>query len=173
MYALIEEWGGTAYLTRDRDVGLYKDNPTTSLREKKREDLINRIEKARSAGGNILLSIHMNAHPSPKWYGAQVFYHKDSKEGEKLAKIIQEELIRVLDKTNKRKAKKASNYYILNKSNEIGIVAVIIEMGFLSNPQEEYKFTKDEHQEKAAWAIFTGLIRYMFESENIPKDTNI
>lgn len=173
LYTLIEEWGGTAFLTRDKDIGLYEDNPATSLRKKKQEDLINRIKKANSAGGNVLLSIHMNAHPSPQWHGAQVFYHKNSKDGEKLAKIIQEELIRVLDKANKREAKKASDYYILNKSYEMGIVAVIIETGFLSNPQEEYKFTEDEHQEKAAWAIFTGLIRYLFESENIPKDINI
>ena len=48
----------------------------------------------------------MNAHPSPKWYGAQVFYHKNSKDGEKLAGFIQEELVRILDKDNKRQAKK-------------------------------------------------------------------
>ncbi|HHU69995.1 MAG TPA: N-acetylmuramoyl-L-alanine amidase, partial [Thermoanaerobacterales bacterium] len=76
LYTLIEEWGGTAVLTRDEDVGLYRDDPNTTLRKKKQEDLINRVEKARLLGGNILLSIHMNAHLSPKWYGAQVFYHK-------------------------------------------------------------------------------------------------
>ena len=135
--------------------------------------MINRVEKARLLGGNILLSIHMNAHLSPKWYGAQVFYHKNSKDGEKLAELIQEELVRILDKDNKRQAKKASNYYILEKSNEIGIIAVIIEVGFLSNPQEEHRLSDDKYQEKAAWAIFTGLMRYLFESENVPNDSNI
>lgn len=173
LYTLIEEWGGTAVLTRDEDVGLYRDDPNTTLRKKKQEDLINRVEKARLLGGNILLSIHMNAHLSPKWYGAQVFYHKNSKDGEKLAELIQEELVRILDKDNKRQAKKASNYYILEKSNEIGIIAVIIEVGFLSNPQEEHRLSDDKYQEKAAWAIFTGLMRYLFESENVPNDSNI
>lgn len=173
LYTLIEEWGGTAVLTRDKDVGLYRDDPNTTLRRKKQEDLVNRVEKARLLGGNIFLSIHMNAHPSPKWYGAQVFYHKNSKDGEKLAELIQEELVRILDKNNKRQAKKASNYYILEKTNELGINAVIIEVGFLSNPQEEQRLLDDKYQEKAAWAIFTGLMRYLFENERVPGNSNI
>ena len=74
LYTLIEEWGGTAVLTRDKDVGLYSDDQYYLAKEKQ-EDLLNRVEKAGYLA-NILLSIHMNAHPSPKWYGAQVFYHK-------------------------------------------------------------------------------------------------
>lgn len=172
LHSLIHEWGGIAVLTRDQDIGLYRDDPTTSLRRKKQEDLRNRIEIAREIGGRLFLSIHLNAHPSPRWYGAQVFYHKDSNEGERLARLIQEEMVRVLDKNNRRRAKKAENYYILEKSEEHGIHAVIIEAGFISNPYEERLLKDDQYQEKVAWAIFTGLMRYLFEEGDEDKSSN-
>lgn len=44
--------------------------------------------------------------------------------------------------------------------------AVLIECGFLSNPMEERLLMDSKYQEKIAWAIYIGVIRYFNEQEN-------
>lgn len=155
--AYIEESGGVAVMIREDDEGLYSmDSPN-----KKREDMKNRKQIISESEADVLISIHLNSFPQSQYYGAQVFYPEDSKSSKLLAKIMQQELRRVLDRNNERVEKGTENYYILKDN---AIPSVLIECGFLSNPEEERLLGQPWYQEKIAWSIYIGLLRYFTES---------
>ena len=159
---LIEQNGGIVILTRDEDVGLYTENSPT-VRAKKNEDLRNRRILINESEPDVFLSIHLNSFPQSQYYGAQTFYKKGSEESKKLAFLIQEELRNVLDKNNKRVPQPRDSVYIIR---EVSAPSVLIECGFLSNPQEERLLNDSKYQEKIAWSIYIGIIRYFNELEN-------
>lgn len=151
-----EKSGYKVYMTREEDKGLYED--TGTIRKKKREDLANRCKLKEELNADMFLSIHLNMFPQSKYSGAQVWYssYEDSK---KLANIIQNTLREELDPNNNRKEKPAlDSYRILRDGYKAP--AVIIECGFLSNPEEEAKLKSDEYQQKIAEAIAKGVNKY-------------
>ncbi len=129
---LLEESGSLVLMTRDEDVGLYSESG--SIRDRKNEDLRNRKEIFDESNADVILSIHLNSFPQGQYYGAQTFYPQSSENSKLLAELIQEELIRVLNNGNTRKAKAKNDVYILQ---DVKVPIVIIECGFLSNPNEE------------------------------------
>lgn len=153
----IEQSGGIAIMTREEDVGLYTEKSTT-LRQMKTEDLINRKELILAADCEVFISIHLNSFPKSKYYGAQTFYMKDDFISQELANIIQEELKHVLDKENYRQPSQRDDVYLLK---EMEIPTVLVECGFLSNPIEEQLLVTDEYQEKIAWSIYVGIMKYL------------
>jgi N-acetylmuramoyl-L-alanine amidase len=154
---LVEQSGGIVVMTREEDKGLYTEKSTT-LREKKTEDLINRKALIEDAGCQLFVSIHMNSFTNTKHSGAQTFYYDGYIENEKLASIIQEELKVVLDKGNRRAAAIRDDVYLIK---ELPIPSVLVEAGFLSNPEEEKLLQTEEYQEKIAWAIYVGIMKYL------------
>ncbi|MEG6567723.1 N-acetylmuramoyl-L-alanine amidase CwlD [Thermoanaerobacterium saccharolyticum] len=148
---LIEESGGITLMTREDDTLSDKDIM---------KDLKNRVHAGNDVKGDILLSIHLNSFPDPRYKGAQVFYQKNSKEGKLLAELIQDELRKTLDPNNDRMAKETSTFYILRHAK---MPAVIIECGFMSNPEEERLLNDENYQYKIAWAIYKGVNRYFKE----------
>lgn len=152
----IEQSGGIAIMTREEDKGLYTSKSKT-LREMKTEDLQNRRKLIVEADCEVFVSIHLNSFTKARYYGAQTFYMKDDQVSQDLANIIQEELKHVLDKDNNRQPTARDDVYLLK---EMSIPTVLVEGGFLSNPVEEKLLTTDEHQEKIAWAIYVGIMKY-------------
>lgn len=134
----------------DRDFGT-----SPKLLPRKREDLAYRIHTAMKSHADIYLSIHANSFPDQKQYGPQVFYHPDSIEGKNLAENIQASLNKL--STKKRVAKANQSYFILKNTD---MVAVTVEVGFLSNEQEEAKLKEAEYQQQLAMAIFEGIGNY-------------
>lgn len=159
--SLLEQSGAIVIMTRTDDKGLYTSKSKT-LREKKTEDLKNRRKIIEDSEAELFISIHMNSFTSSKYYGAQTFFNKGSIEGEKLANTIQNEFRERLDKDNLRTSTARDNIYVLK---EINIPAVLVEAGFLSNPVEESLLKKEGHQEKLAWSIFSGLIKYIEDQD--------
>ncbi|HCG4536361.1 TPA: N-acetylmuramoyl-L-alanine amidase, partial [Salmonella enterica subsp. enterica serovar Typhi str. AG3] len=104
------------------------------------------------------LTIHANAIPEEKWRGAQVFYHKDGHQNsELLAKSIQSTIKESLQNTE-REALAIKQIYLLKKA---AVPAVLVETGFLSNPEERDLLASQEYQEKMAAAIVTGIESYV------------
>ena len=157
---LLEESGAVAILTRDADYGLYSDRGR--IRDKKNEDLKNRQELINNSEADLFISIHLNSFSQSQYYGAQTFYPKDSPDSKKLAELIQEELIRVLDNGNHRTPKTKSDTYLMKNCK---LPTALVECGFLSNPMEERLLQDSEYQEKIAWSIYVGILRY-FNEEN-------
>lgn len=152
----IEACGGTAIMTRTEDVELCSKTPQITWKTRWRKDLETRVQIAERNSADVLVSIHANSIGSAAWRGAQVFYQKGESDSEQLAESIQESLNQVLGNTTRSTV--ASDYYLLRNASMAG---VIVEVGFLSNPQEARNLASPRYQEKAAWAILQGLLRYL------------
>ena len=106
----------------------------------------------------LTVSIHQNSYPEEYVHGAQVFYYTGSMGSETLASGIQDQLVRGLDPENHRKVKANDSYYLLKKTK--GTI-VIVECGFLSNQAEAEKLCDEEYQDRIAWLIHKGILRYL------------
>ena len=152
----LEQSGSIVIMTRTTD----DDVDGMDGVKHKSKDMAER--KKLAEGGDILVSIHQNSFTQPSVKGAQTFYNQNSAKGEKLAKLIQSSIKTYADSKNRREAKSNTNYYVL-KATEIP--AVIVECGFLTNPEEEEKLNSEEYQDKLAWSIYLGIVKYFEELE--------
>ncbi|MFG6394572.1 MAG: N-acetylmuramoyl-L-alanine amidase CwlD [Lachnospiraceae bacterium] len=141
-------------MTRETDTGLYNENDSN----KKAADLKRRVELMNSEKPDVIVSIHQNSFTQESSKGAQVFYQASSEEGKKFAEIMQKQLSESLDKSNSRVAKPNADYYILKNSES---VAIIVECGFLSNPQEAQMLVNKDYQKKVAEAVADGTLCYL------------
>ena len=149
--ALLEKTGAKVVVTRDGD---------TALAETKKEDMHKRKAIKESSNADIFVSIHMNKFSQAKYSGAQVFYAKDEN-SQKLGEHIQNAMVNLLNPENNRKAKATDgNVYILKES---AVPSVIVECGFLSNAEEEALLQQNEYQQKVAWSIYSGILKYFDE----------
>ena len=153
LHLLLSQAGSNVIILREEDRDFGSSN---KLLQRKREDLAYRIQAAIESKADIYLSIHANSFPDSSQFGPQVFYHPNSPEGEELAVNIQDSLNKLSAK--KRSAKANQSYFILKNT---GMTAVTVEVGFLSNPEEELKLNQGEYQQKLAVAIFEGLGNYL------------
>lgn len=149
----LSQSGALVINTRDEDEDL-AGSSSGSLLERKRKDLAARVAIAENNHADLYVSIHTNADVSPRWFGAQTFYSGNSEQAKKIAEDIQGELIAQLGNTT-RKAK-TGNYYVTDKTD---MTAIIVEVGFLSNPREEQLLANEDYQEKVAYAIFCGIAK--------------
>ena len=154
--ALLVLLGEETRMTRTEDISIH-DGSASTLREKKRSDLENRVELVNSTQGAILVSIHQNSLPSSKrTQGAQVFYGKKEWSAE-LANTVQRALNQTVNAGNE-KTKKAIDASIFLMKN-VTAPAILIECGFLSNESETALLKSGEYQQKLAVVIASGLLR--------------
>ncbi len=151
----LQQGGATVIMTREKDMDLLE----ASKGPKKRQDMKNRLGIIEKSQADLFVSIHSNAIASSVWSGAQTFYQEGDEEGMRLAGLIQEELISVLQNTNRSIS--TAEYYLLEN---LYIPGVVVEVGFLSNPEEAVLLQDPEYQKKISWAIYGGIIKY-FDNE--------
>ncbi len=156
----LQEQGAIVLMTRESDEDLASPD-TRSYKGRKTEDLKKRLELINESEADMFISIHLNAIPSPQWRGAQTFYAPHKQENKKAAKAIQEELVLNLENTN-REAKAINHVYLLTYANKPG---ALVEIGFLSNPEEKRELMKEEYQEKVAASIYKGILKYWDSEE--------
>lgn len=140
-------------MTREDENGLYDENASN----KKVQDMKRRLEIIEEADPLLVVSIHQNSYHEEYVKGAQVFYYKTSEKSKELAELLQDTL-RALDTENKRQAKGNDSYYLLKKTQK---PIVIVECGFLSNTAEAQKLVTPYYQEKMAWNIHMGIMKYV------------
>jgi N-acetylmuramoyl-L-alanine amidase len=142
-------------MTREVDTDLA--NPgTKGLSKRKTEDLLSRARMIKEKDADLLISIHLNAIPSPRWKGAQTFYSPTLKGSGQVAHLIQDEIKRVINNTD-RTAKKTGDIFILRA---VECPAALVEVGFLSNEQEAKLMESSQYQKQMANAIYQGILRY-------------
>lgn len=117
-----------------------------------------RIAVIEQASPDLVVSIHQNSYHEESVCGPQVFYYTTSTEGRALGELLQEQIIRSLQPEKERVAKANDSYYLLKKTKE---PIVIVECGFLSNSEEAEKLCSPAYQEKVAWAVQLGILRYL------------
>ena len=148
----LEDYGYQVVMTRETDTGLYDEDS----QNKKAQDMQKRILLIQKVDPVLTVSIHQNSYEDP-----QVFYYRDSAQGEALAKKIQEKLNENLEVERPREIKGNTTYYLLKRSPG---VLNIVECGFLTNPEEAASLSSEEYQEKVAQAIADGVKEYIEET---------
>lgn len=148
-------YGVTPILLRDADISLHNSEAKT-LREKKVSDLKNRVQMIESTPNSVLISVHQNTFTNQSYQGAQVFY-KNTPNSIVLAEQIQNTLREGADPDNRRTPAKISDTIYLMQ--HISCTAVLVECGFLSNPNEEELLRTNRYQTKIAMCIATGWLR--------------
>lgn len=159
MKELLEQKGIKVILTRENENGIY-DSSCTTIREKKKTDVRNRVEIGNNSNADIFVSVHLNKIPQEKYWGWQTFYKKENEDSKKLAETIQKGLNDTIKKENKRQSLKIENVYIIE---HITIPTAIVECGFLSNKEEANLLQTDEYQSQLAKGICKGIVNYFKE----------
>ena len=134
-------------MTRTDD-SLYQDD--------RNKDIIHRVEVANQSQADLMISIHVNSFSTAESFGGQVFYSQHSSEGENLAAEIQKKLVEI--QPDNRREIASAPYYILRKTN---ITTVLVETGFITNPQDRKRLTSAQGQKKTAKAIGEGIINFL------------
>lgn len=158
---MLSEAGYETLLTREDESGIH-DSSLETVREMKRSDMYKRLDMKNSSGADIFVSIHMNKFEQSKYRGPQVLYDKTNENAKLLAEQIQIQLNLTDPENNTRQAAEAQKSVFLLQSSKIP--SVIVECGFLSNPEELELLKTDEHRKKLAEAIKKGIDSY-FEAK--------
>jgi len=160
---LIEQSGSKVILTRSDENGIYSAD-STSIRNKKISDIKNREYIVDNSNADIFISIHLNKYQDSKYSGWQTFYQSKIDNSKLLATSIQNELNNNINNDNKRVPMAIKGVYLME---HISIPGVVVECGFISNPNEEELLKQETHQSKLAWGIYTGVQKYFQQIDNI------
>ena len=159
----LEKYSGvTVYMTRSTDVAV---------------GLEERVQKAKSWGADVFVSIHMNS-ASPAATGAEVWYPNSSynseihNNGQKLASDIENELVslglanRGVKIRNSESGSKYSDgsiadyYSVIRNSKLAGFPGIIVEHAFLTNSADAEKLKQESFIKKMGIADATGIAKY-------------
>jgi len=152
---ILADSGYTVYMTRTEDVALCQGNESS----KKMTDMKNRVQLIEGKKPAFTVSIHQNSY-SAGTKGAQVFYYSQSEEGKKLAGLVQQSIKEVVGDENHRVEKGNDSYYMLRK---VTAPLIIVECGFLSNPDEEALLNDEKYQQKMALGICEGVENFLYK----------
>jgi len=148
--------GQDTVMIRETDISVYSEG-AVSIAQKKISDLKNRVQMVSKTPNALLVSIHQNMFQEPKYSGAQVFY-APTETSRELAEAMQARLVASVNPGNRRQAKQAETVYLMNN---IRCPGILIECGFLSNPEECAKLCTAEYQKQFSIAIASGLTDYI------------
>ncbi len=154
LQAYLEQGGCLVFMTRIDD---------DALSSEKKDDMWKRKIIANSSKADVFISIHQNAYHISGIKGAQVFYFNESDNSKLLAESIQDELKRTVDPYNQRTATSNKSYFVLRQTK---MPAVIVECGFLTNSHDKSRLQNDGYQEKIAWGIYSGIVKYFEVADN-------
>lgn len=136
MKPLLQRAGFRVIMTRDRDVFI---------------PLSQRVATSNRAWGSIFVSVHFNWARRRGAQGIETFYY--SNQSRRLAGNIQQEILRTYRTTNR--GVKSARFYVLRNNRR---PAVLLELGFLSNPYDNKMAQNSRHRQRLAEAAVRGII---------------
>ena len=150
--------GYNVVMTRTEDISL-EDDGLSTIRERKRSDIYNRMEMMENTDNAIFVSIHQNHYSSEQYWGLQVFYSGNfSQYSQPMAEAIQETVAELLQPDNNRQIKECgTSVYLMYNAKK---PAVLVECGFLSNQREAELLKTEEYQQQISFCIYMGLLEY-------------
>ncbi len=155
---LFDLFGISYVMIRSSDVSV-GDTSLDTIRSRKASDIYKRYDIINSYENSVLLSIHQNMFSVEKYSGTQVFYADNDNESSVLAEIIQKEIKYSLQNDNTRKIKAAGkDIYLLYNAKR---PSVMVECGFMSNPEELIMLKSDEYQTQLSYFIVKGIMQFL------------
>ena len=155
---LLHLLGFKTKMIRTQDESVYTQGQT--IAEKKVSDLKNRVNMVNNEENPILISIHQNTFSDSRYHGAQVFYGPKG-ESKTLAEALQRAFCQTVNPGSNRAIKKADGIYLMQ---HIDCTGVLIECGFLSNPQEDALLQTKTYQQKLNCVIAGTISQFLTDS---------
>lgn len=150
LYDFLRFSGINAVMTRYGDYETYYDDSD----DKTKSDLYNRMDLVNSIENSVLISIHQNHFDDSAEHGTQIWYSANTNMSKTLADSILNCVKKYIQNDNKRENKESgSSYYLLYKAKS---PSIMVECGFVSNPEENKLLQNSEYQQKTAYSIFAG-----------------
>lgn len=144
-------------LTRETDTLLYDKNADYEG-QKKALDAAERLRIAEETPDCIFVSIHMNTYPLSSCHGLQVWYSPNNPVSRTLADCVQSTAKSVLQPDNDRHVSATgSGIYLMHR---LTVPAILVECGFLSNPDEAALLATEEYRQQLAFTIFCGILAF-------------
>ncbi len=123
--------------------------------------LSRRVKIAHPSRAILFVSLHYNFAANATAHGIEIFYCDSKQEGQRSSaskKLANTILKNVLRRTNaKSRGVKKGNFYVLRESK---VPAVLLEGGFISNPEERGKLRQRQYIDKIARAVADGVDKY-------------
>lgn len=113
-----------------------------------------RVYLAHHYNADAFISVHYNSSFYTSARGIKSFYY-DKQQEYSIAAMLQQELVKQTGLYNR--GVMSGNYHVLRTNQQ---PSILLELGFLSNPYEEYVIRTNHYQENVSQAILTGLSRY-------------
>lgn len=155
--AMLFDLFGIAYSRTRTDDSALGDTDLPTIKERKASDIHHRFDLINSFRNSLLLSIHQNYFPVEKYCGAQVFYSGYSG-SELVADYIQTRIKKQLQIDNNRVIKQSeSDIYLLYNAQH---PSVMVECGFMSNPEELSLLKDNNYQKKLSYLIVRGMMDF-------------
>lgn len=142
-------------MIRTTDISVYTQGET--IAQKKVSDLKQRVSLINQTKNALLVSIHQNHFSDSRYSGAQVFFAPNAG-SEALAKALQASFVETVNLGSNRNCKKADGIYLMQ---HIDCTGVLVECGFLSNPEEEAKLRSADYQKQLCCVIAATVSSYL------------
>jgi len=150
---MLEAEGAEVILTRETDRTVSPKGAAAS----DIEELGARCDVANQNRADIFISIHADAFTRPEARGTTGYYYSKSTSGrgQKLADCIRRNLVEQLGTSSR--GTQPCNFYVVKHTD---MPATLIELGFISNKEEEKLLDSKEGVKKAAQGILDGIEDY-------------
>jgi N-acetylmuramoyl-L-alanine amidase len=132
--------GATVILTRDKDV-------TLSLKD--------RLELAKSKNADLFISIHFDAFTSNEVNGITTYYNNEADRS--LAALIHRHLFKQ-DMGTRDRGVSFGDFFVLRENTK---PSILLELGYISNAEDEQRIKSQTYQTQASTAIVEGVIEYL------------
>ena len=149
---LLEDAGATVYMTRTTDIEVSPKGAKAS----DIEELQARCDIANAHNSDIFVSIHNDSFTNGAAKGTTGYYYsRGSAKSRELADKIRQAVIDELG--TESRGTQSCNFYVVKHTD---MPATLVEVAFISNPEEEKLLSSDEGAEKAAQGIADGIADY-------------
>ena len=155
---LLNLLGINTIMIRNTDCSVYTEGET--IAQKKISDLKERVRIVNQTENCLLVSIHQNHFSDERYSGAQIFY-APTEGSQTLAKSMQKTFVETINQNSNRLEKQANSIYLMQHIHSTG---VLVECGFLSNPQEEYALRTNEYQQKVCSVIACSVSNFLYST---------
>jgi N-acetylmuramoyl-L-alanine amidase len=139
----LQQLGYSVVYTRTNDVEL---------------DLEPRVQMADNVKGDVFVSIHANslATRAAEVSGIETYHSRGSTLGQQLASAVHQQIIAATGAVDR--GVRGSGFYVVRNTS---MPAILVETGFVTNPQEAAKLNNPAYQENIAAAIARGVDQFM------------
>ncbi|MCD7959837.1 MAG: N-acetylmuramoyl-L-alanine amidase [Ruminococcus sp.] len=155
--------GYSVEVTWDTDTSIHDDG-IEGIANQKSSDMDNRLALFNEYENAICISIHQNQFTDSSYSGAQMFYSDNVSESGRLAQTMQEAFVTQLQPENTREVKLCGKELYLCYFSENP--TVMVECGFLSNPEEAALLETEAYQRKVAFTIFSSVNTYLCSKQH-------